>query len=52
VTSRFLIGWRAVKRGHKVKGGGIRRGRDVGCFLSLKEEKSIVEVELVSVESW
>jgi hypothetical protein len=41
-----------LKEGTKYIVGGSRRGRDVGCFLSLKEEKSIVEVELVSVESW
>jgi hypothetical protein len=41
-----------LKEGTEHIVGGSWRGRDVGCFLSLKEEKSIVEVELVSVESW
>jgi hypothetical protein len=41
-----------LKEDTKYIGGESQRGREVGCFLSLKEEKSIVEVVMVSVESW
>lgn len=38
VTSRFLIGWRAVKRGHKVHSRGEPEGK--GCRLfSLSERR-------------
>jgi len=41
MTSRFLIGRRVVKRGHKGhRRGGSRRGRDVAVFSLWKKKRA------------